>query len=111
MVLENSPENFDDVIAKHRRLATLCLLMKPCGGSSNESVITDMLSMVGFRSTKEGMRTCLSDLEKSGAIKVDWCEALMVVHLTNRGEELARGLISSDDIAKPGIECPYWNLK
>ncbi|MGH6873271.1 MAG: VpaChn25_0724 family phage protein [Rhizomicrobium sp.] len=111
MTLENRPEDLGDIVAKHRRLVVLCLLMGPCGGGSNESVIADLVNRVGFRSTREGIRTCLGELEKSGAVKVDLCEALMVVRLTNRGEEIARGLISSDDVAEPGIECPYWPLK
>ena len=98
-------------IAEHRCLATLCILVGPCRGTSNEIVLINLLESIGMSSAKAELRESLSDLEKVGALRQDWHEALLVVHLTPRGAEIAKGTISVNGIASPGIDCPYWTME
>jgi hypothetical protein len=105
--LNNEPSQLDRILVEERRLAILRWLWKMPGHTANERIAGMYLRHVGLVSAQEAVRDCLNHLERSGALKIVWREALMVIELTHRGVEAADGLIEVDGIPRPGVDCPY----
>ena len=97
----------DQIRSEHRALAILRVLEREAGYRSNERVLGDYLDGLALGGLREDIRASLETLERSGLLKCDWCEALMIVTLTERGQEAATGRRIVEGVLRPGPDCPY----
>lgn len=107
MDLKNSLTTTAEVVLAHRRLAVLRHLMAMSEHRSNELIVSDVLNRQGISSSWSEIRNCLRFLEERDAIGADMTDRLMVMRLTRRGEDIALGRTTIDEIAAPGPECVY----
>lgn len=95
--------SYRDLVAADRRLCILRLLLED-GGHGNEGVLEKGLEALGHRAGLERavVRGYLTDLEKVGAITVDFYrDKIMVASITERGVKVARGQVTVDGVAQP----------
>lgn len=104
---DNQPDILSSIKARHRGLAILRALASSPAYISNERVLGDYLDRLGLGSGDTELRGCLTDLERDGAITIAYERSLMVLSLTRRGEEVARGVQKLETVASPGPDCPY----
>ena len=97
----------DQIRSEHRALAILRVLEREAGYSSNERVLGDYLDRLALGGVREEIRASLETLERFGLLKCDWCEALMIVTLTEHGQEAATGRRIVEGVLRPGPDCPY----
>lgn len=88
-------------IGKHRRLAILRLLADSPEYVSNSSVIDGVVNGLGLTSTYDQIMSDLGWLREQGFVTFDPDAAFVVVTGTQRGIEVARGLISHPGIQRP----------
>ena len=95
--------NYKSFLTEDRRLCTLRILQET-GGSANDSILHTALERLGHnRVPRSEIRSDLRFLIKHGLLVEEWYEDVMVVTITQRGVEVARGAIAIDGIKRPSI--------
>jgi hypothetical protein len=104
---KNEPSALEKIRAAHRNLVVLRALKALPAYRTNELVLRDILDHFGIPSAAEDLRAGLRSLEDLATITTDTNDALILVRLTQRGEDVASGLLVLDGVQRPGPECPY----
>lgn len=107
MDLQNSFATTAQIVLAHRRLATLRHLLTMSECRSNELILCDVLNRQGIASSWSEVRDCVRFLEEHDAITTDMADCLMVLRLTQRGQDTALGRTLIGEIASPGPDCAY----
>ncbi|HEV7370215.1 ArsR family transcriptional regulator [Arenibaculum sp.] len=95
-----------EVIAEHRGLAVLRIL-RAAGHSANDSILMDVLRRYGIASTRAVVRECIERLKEAGLVTTGFFERVLVVTLTERGEDIALGRTTVPGILHPSPDCEY----
>lgn len=97
--------SYRDHLLSDQRLALLRLLREQPAQRSNSSVLTKLLGVLGHPVSRDWMRTQLAWLAEQGLVKVQVVEdiaGLVVVDITERGNDCANGLSHVPGVARPG---------
>ncbi|HWK45533.1 MAG TPA: hypothetical protein VNT30_12485 [Stellaceae bacterium] len=97
----NTLGELEDILVAHRALAVLTLL-RSCLGVANDMVIRSYLAKVGLEGSYEDRRQCLEHLGRHGLVETRPFSHLIVVTLTERGEDAARGALAIGGVERPG---------
>ncbi|WP_446685278.1 VpaChn25_0724 family phage protein [Jiella pacifica] len=102
---ENRPNEADKVRDRHQALAILRILRRQPGDRLNNLVLNDLLRFYALDDIQADLREALDRLERSGLIaRIDSAPEVIVVELTQRGEQVASGQATADGVerARPG---------
>lgn len=103
----NRPDGLDDIRRKHRALAILRMLLNSSSYTSNDQVLGDWLQEIGLSCSNDDLRDQISALVNLGLLASRFSERIVVIELTNRGEEVAEGKTFVEEVMRPSPECPY----
>lgn len=103
----NSELNLDAIIAEHRALATLRMLDRAPCYSANDRLIAARLEQLGMAALPEQIRDMLDGFESHGFVRVERPTGLVVVTITQVGQEVAQGLRAAEGVLRPRPEEPY----
>ena len=103
----NQPNVTEQIQAEHRALAILRILQRQIGYRSNERVLGGYLDGLALGGSAEQISESVNTLERPDLPKCSWHETLMIVTLTELGEEVALGRRNVERVLRPGPECPY----
>jgi len=93
---------FEVVVAEHRRAAILWFLHEQPSFRSNDGVLQDMLEVVGLATSRDLVRTELGWLAEQGLLaQQSIADAVVVVTLTQRGVDCARGRTIVAGVRRP----------
>lgn len=105
---KNLPDGVDRMHRDHAALAVLRLLDgEVLRGGGNNHVLQELLLQLGLRLSSDTVRDIIGLLERTGALAVTNTHGLLVVELTRKGSEIARGLINEEGVALVAPDCPY----
>lgn len=93
--------NYGKVVAEHLRITILRLLAEQSDYTLNDSLIRDMVPEFGFRPSRDMVRTQLAWLDEQGLVRVSNTGGCHVAHLTERGEEVAKGYATVPGVKRP----------
>lgn len=97
--------SYAESLKANRRLCILKLLIED-GGHSNESVLEMALRALGHHAglDRAYVRELIRFLEEAGCLVIEFFkDKVMVVRITERGVSVARGSISCEGVAAPGM--------
>ena len=103
----NSSLTIEEVKTRHRRLAILRALAGTTSGSANLFVLRSWLPEVGLAVATDELRADIRMLAFAGLVVLEDEHDAWPFTLTQRGEEVAQGLITVDGVEKPSLDCPY----
>lgn len=103
----NSHAGFDTTVAEHQALAALRLLDRASAYCSNEGLIASWLEQLGMIALPEQVRDMLDGFERRGFVRTERPSGVVVVTLTQVGQEVARGLRVVEGVLRPRPEEPY----
>lgn len=95
------------VVARHRALLVLRLLVGPLNGAGNEAVISELLDLWALGGTRDALRACIASLEQSDLVVTTMAGECAVVRLTPQGDEVARGKARVPGVLPFTVGCPY----
>ncbi|WP_338669760.1 ArsR family transcriptional regulator [Pseudodesulfovibrio methanolicus] len=93
--------SYGNVVAEHLRLTILRLLAEQPDYTLNDSLIRDMVPDFGFRPSRDVIRSQLAWLDEQGLVGVTQNGGCRVAHLTERGEEVAKGYATVPGVKRP----------
>jgi hypothetical protein len=67
--------------------------------NTNSSVLSMQLNGAGYPNTKDQAKSEIRWLEQQGLLEVEEVESVLIVSITERGEDVANGLAKVDGIA------------
>lgn len=91
----------------HQALAVLKALDREPSYQINANVLRDYLRELALGDTASDLRVNLDTLERYGVVRLNQTECVLVVELTQRGSEVARGIAIQEGILRPDPDCPY----
>lgn len=95
---------YEENLAKHRRISVLRVLQD--AGGATESLLFDCLESLGldFGLTRMALRDDLKWMADRDLLRLTMAnENVMVVHITERGVDCAKGRIIVDGVKKPSV--------
>jgi len=95
---------WDRHLSEHRRSAILRLLNAAPGYAGNESMLHEAVWQLGVTSTRDQIRSELTWLAEQGLVKVEMVVDFMVARITQRGSEVAKGLVEHPGVKRPSPE-------
>lgn len=93
--------SYQQTIREHLRLVILRTLSEQNDGALNASVLRSILPQFGFTVTRAQILSEAAWLEELGLVACREAGAVFVIEITERGEEVARGLARVPGIARP----------
>ena len=95
--------NFNERLARDRRLVILRLLGEAPGYSANSSILHGLLGDFGHRVSRDNTATDIDWLAEQGLVEVEELAApgLRIVTLTKRGQDVAEGNAQVTGVARP----------
>lgn len=109
--LANSPDPFNLTMSRHQALAILSLLSGEARGVCNDRVLLDWLRDWGLGAERAKLHALLEDLERDGALILARHADVIVLRLTERGDDLAKGYAQSERVLRPLPGGPYESLR
>ena len=109
--LANSPDPFHLTMSRHQALAILSLLSGEARGVCNDRVLLDWLRDWGLGAERAKLHALLEDLERDGALILTRHADVIVIRLTERGDDLAKGYAQSERVLRPLPGGPYESLR
>lgn len=97
-------KSWDEHLSRHRRCAILRLLNAAPGYVGNESLLYDAVPQLGVTSTRDQIRSELTWLAEQGLVTVETHADLMMARITQRGTEVARGVVENPGVKRPSPE-------
>lgn len=67
--------------------------------NTNSSVLSMQLNGAGYSNTRDQVKSEIRWLEQAGLLEVEEVESVLIVSITERGEDVANGLSKVDGIA------------
>ncbi len=95
-------KTFSERLTEDRRLVVLRILSELPGYRSNSSVLASLLEGFGHAISRDYVRTQLLWLAEQELVQTTDLDGLLLVTLTARGHDVARGLAAVPGIARPG---------
>ena len=92
---------YADFLRKDMRLVLLRILLEMPSYRANSSVLSGMLHQLGHSPTRDQVKTELRWLAEQGLIGLDEVGSVLVVQLSERGQDVAEGRAVVDGVAKP----------
>lgn len=92
---------FSDFLRQDQRLVMLRILSEVPQYRSNSSVIHSLLGQFGHHPSRDQVRAELTWLGEQALVSVDDIGSVLVVTLTERGEDVATGRASVPGVSKP----------
>lgn len=105
--MQNATIPVEEVKTRHRRLAILRALAGATSGSANLFVLRNWLPVLELAVATDELRADIRMLEAAGLVVLKDEHDAWPFTLTQRGEEVAQGLITVDGVEKPSLDCPY----
>jgi DNA-binding PadR family transcriptional regulator len=93
--------------SEHCALAVLQMLAREPSYANNEEIVSRHFDRLGLTCSHAQIRECLRMLEQAGLIDISMVEKLTVIRLTEKGDEVGKGLIVVEGVLRPSVECPY----
>lgn len=93
--------DYGNIVAEHLRITILRLLSEHPSYTLNDSMIRDLVPRFGFRPSRDSIRTQLAWLAEQGLVTVSCNGDCHVAHLTERGEEVAKGYATVPGVKRP----------
>lgn len=93
--------NFSEFLRHDQRLVMLRILSELPQYRSNSSVIASLLGRFGHHPSRDQVKGDLTWLGEQGLVSVDDIGTVLVVTLTERGEDVATGRSSVPGVSKP----------
>lgn len=94
--------SFDVHVREHRRLVILRCLAEIGSGKANSSVLYDGVNCFGVPSTRDDIRTDVAWLAEQGLVRTETLVgALLLVTITERGQDVAEGRATTPGVRKP----------
>lgn len=103
----NPSLTIEEVKARHRRLAILRTLAGTTDGMGSMTIFRSWLPEVGLAVATDELRADIRMLASAGLVVLKDEHDAWPFTLTQRGEEVAQGLITVDGVEKPSPDCPY----
>lgn len=103
----NAVADFVRLKTAHRASAILRTLDRSPGHKVNNSVLLDWLRSIALVSTRDELSAAINGLERLGLIKTETLEGLIVLELSERGQNVALGRETADGVLQPSPECSY----
>lgn len=95
--------SFADVLSSDQRLLILQLLEQDAAYSHNQRVLCAGLEAMGHAVSTDVVRAHVRWLEELGLVKVSEMDGIgMIVRITQRGVDVAKGRGKVDGVARPG---------
>lgn len=94
-------KNYADYLRQDQRLVMLRILSELPQYRSNSSVLARLLGEFGHHPSRDQVKGDLTWLGEQGLVKVDDIGSVLVVTLTERGEDVATGRASVPGVSKP----------
>ena len=104
---QNSHSSFAATIAEHQALAALRLLDRAPAYCSNDGLIASRLEQLGMVALPEQVRDMLDGFERRGFVRAERPSGVVVVTLTQTGQEVARGLCAAEGVLRPRPDEAY----
>ncbi|AMK10865.1 hypothetical protein [Pseudodesulfovibrio indicus] len=93
--------SYGEVVAEHLRITILRLLAEQPDYTLNDSMIRDLVPQFGFRPSRDNVRTQLAWLAEQGLVSTQCNGGCYIAHLTERGEEVAKGYATVPGVKRP----------
>lgn len=96
--------SFSDLVSQDRRLVILRLLAEDLDHKLNTSVLQDALDLIGHGCSRDCVETECAWLEEQGLVAVERVgrdNAVTVVRLTGRGQDVAEGRATVPGVKRP----------
>lgn len=93
--------DYSITLRQHRRLAILRHLAECAEYTGNASILQDVLRGLGLPSSRDQVITELAWLREQGFLSYADSGDFIVVTVTARGVDIARGLASHPDVLRP----------
>lgn len=93
--------SYSDFLRRDMRLVILRILTELPSYRGNSSVIANLLHRLGHSPTRDQVKAELRWLAEVDALTVEEAGSVLVVTLTERGQDVAEGRATIDGIAKP----------
>lgn len=93
--------SYRDIVIADIRLAVLQLLEEDPGYSYNERILKRLLGELGHDVSTDQLRTQIAWMQEQGLVTSEQVADLLVVRLTNRGEDAALGRAQVPGVARP----------
>jgi len=97
-----SNSKFQDFLRQDQRLVILRLLAEMPAYSSNSSVLCMALERFGHAISRDQVKTELHWLAENGLVEITDMEAVLVAHLTERGQDVAAARAVVPGVKRPG---------
>lgn len=94
--------SFEKVLTEDRRLVLLRILNDMTGYRANSSVLAMAMAHFGHTLTRDYIRTQLAWLAEQDLVKIDDIGPVIIATLTERGQEVAKGLAIAPGVSRPG---------
>lgn len=99
--LSNQPDQFETIRISHQAREILKVLDQE--RKTNSQILSTWLGTIGLGISRGSLDDLLDRLEKEKLVDTDQIENLRIVHLRQRGGEVASGVETLDWIARPEL--------
>lgn len=89
----------DQQILREMMRFVLLRLVNGAMRSTNSSILSNQLNSAGYSNTKDQTKSEIRYLEQLGLFEVEEVQSVLIVTITERGEDVANGLSKVDGIA------------
>lgn len=96
-------KSFAERLTEDRRLVLLRILADMPGYRANSSTITSLLDSFGHAISRDYVRGQLAWLAEQGLLVLDDVGPVLLVVLSERGLDVARGVATVPGVARPGV--------
>jgi len=93
--------SYQETLSQNARIATLRLLEDAPKYTSNISMISELLNAVGIAYTRDQVQTEVDWLKEQGLVTTADMSGFLVVTATQRGAEVAQGVITHHGVKRP----------
>jgi len=93
--------NFEQTLQEHLRITILRTLVDDPNYTLNDSMITDLTEAWGFTPSRDKVRTELAWLKEQGLVTYENDPHILIVSLTERGADVARGRTVVPGVKRP----------
>lgn len=94
--------NYAQTISEDRRLVILRVLSELNTYKANSSVIGSLLERWAHTPSRDQIKTDLRWLEEQALVSIEEIETVLLVTLTERGMDVAKGRVNQPGVKRPG---------
>jgi len=100
---KNAVDDYQAIRDSHRAREILLILAADVGNRINDLMLRDVLHAKALGGTREEVSATISMLERSGLVRCGQVEDVLVLELTERGDDVAQKRASAEGVAKIGV--------